>query len=184
MMPDWTDPRGPFNAARFGRRGLQLRAALRKGRLNVPLLRLGLSTGIEAALVQPHNTKGNNTMSNTTPLNAYAVKERGNGKKAIWTRIGGAWPHKASSGFTVELEALPLGGKIVLTPPKAEALVAGHAAERIRVKLEVFDWMLATKDKRATKSPPGYLVKSIEDDYAAPKGFETKANRAKREAMM
>jgi hypothetical protein len=64
---------------------------------------------------------------------------------------------------------------------KAAELVEKHPAERIRVKLEVFDWMLATKDKRATKSPAGYLVKSIEDDYAAPKGFETKADRAKRE---
>jgi hypothetical protein len=41
--------------------------------------------------------------------------------------------------------------------------------------------MMETKDKRVTKSPAGYLVKSIEDDYAAPRGFESKANRAKRE---
>ena len=52
-------------------------------------------------------TKGNKTMSNTSPLNAYAVKDRGKGKKAIWTRIGRAWPHKKGSGFNLELEALP-----------------------------------------------------------------------------
>lgn len=68
-----------------------------------------------------------------------------------------------------------------VTPPKAVELVAMHSPERIRVKLEVFDWMLATKDKRVTKSPAGYLVKSIEDDYAAPKGFEPRADRRKRQ---
>jgi Replication initiator protein A len=68
-----------------------------------------------------------------------------------------------------------------VTPVRAMELVAGHAAERIRVKLEVFDWMLATKDKRVTRSPAGYLVKSIEEDYSEPKGFETRAERAKRD---
>lgn len=69
-----------------------------------------------------------------------------------------------------------------VSPPRAEELVASHAPERIRVKLEVFDWMLATKDKRVTRSPAGFLVKSIEDDYAAPRDFEIGADRAEREA--
>ncbi len=68
-----------------------------------------------------------------------------------------------------------------VTPSKASDLVARHPAERIRIKLEVFDWMLATKDKRAMKNPAGYLVKSIADDYAAPRGFESKAEREERE---
>jgi hypothetical protein len=63
-------------------------------------------------------TKGNKTMSNT-PLNAYTVRERGKGKKAFWTRIGRAFPHKSGNGFNLELEALPIAGKIVLMPPKA-----------------------------------------------------------------
>ncbi len=39
------------------------------------------------------------------------------------------------------------------------------------VKLDVFDWLMEKQDKRVAKSPAGYLVKSINDDYAAPKGF-------------
>jgi hypothetical protein len=81
-------------------------------------------------------------------------------------------------------ELSELGKELItrgVSPSKVAELVEKHPAERIRVKLEVFDWMLATKDKRVTKSPAGYLVKSIEDDYTAPKGFETKADRAKRE---
>ena len=58
-------------------------------------------------------------MSSTSPLNAYAVKERGKDKKAFWTRIGRAFPHKTGTGFNLELEALPVDGKIVLMPPKA-----------------------------------------------------------------
>lgn len=61
-------------------------------------------------------------MSNNTPtLYAYAVKERGKRQKAIWTRIGAAWSHENSGGFTLELEALPINfdGRLVLMPPKA-----------------------------------------------------------------
>lgn len=56
---------------------------------------------------------------NTKPsLIAYAVKERGRNQSAIWTKIGAAWPHGSGSGFTIELDALPLGGRIVLIEPK------------------------------------------------------------------
>jgi hypothetical protein len=56
-----------------------------------------------------------------------------------------------------------------------------------RAKLEVFDWLVERKDKRLAKSPAGYLVKSIADDYATPKGFISRAQReaqaeAKRQA--
>jgi len=51
-------------------------------------------------------------------LTAYAVS--GEGKQAFWTRIGSAWPHKSGEGFSIELSALPVNGRIVLMPPKAE----------------------------------------------------------------
>jgi hypothetical protein len=109
----------------------------------------------------------------------FAKAGRGNWKIILIQKSAPSEQKPRRSDLTeLEQELVTRG----VTPPKAEQLVAGHAAERIRVKLEVFDWMLATKDKRVTKSPAGYLVKSIEDDYAAPKGFETKADRAKREA--
>jgi hypothetical protein len=38
-------------------------------------------------------------------LIAYTVKERGEGKKAIWTRIGAAWPHETGKGLTVSAGA-------------------------------------------------------------------------------
>ena len=54
-----------------------------------------------------------------TPI-AYTVKERGEGQKAIWTRIGAAWPHGSGAGFTLQLDGLPLDGGILLTEPKAD----------------------------------------------------------------
>jgi hypothetical protein len=65
-------------------------------------------------------------MSNHQPtLIAYSVKERGEGKQqAIWTRIGAAFPH-AKGGFTVQLDALPLGDRIVLREPKDDKSEGG-----------------------------------------------------------
>jgi hypothetical protein len=55
-------------------------------------------------------------------LVVFAVRERNNGKKAVWSRIGAAWPHKEGSGFNIELETLPINfdGRLVLMPPKEE----------------------------------------------------------------
>jgi hypothetical protein len=60
-------------------------------------------------------------MSTNTPDFAdYAVTETGKGKKDILTRIGAAWKHQKGDGLNIRLRSLPLGGNIVLFPPKAE----------------------------------------------------------------
>jgi hypothetical protein len=68
-----------------------------------------------------------------------------------------------------------------VTRATAAELVQRHPAETIQVKIEVFDFLLGKQDKRVAKSPAGYLVKSITDDYAAPKDFVTRAERQARE---
>ena len=70
-------------------------------------------------------------MSNKPTLYAYAVKDRGRKQKAIWTRIGAAWPHEKGNGFTIELEALPLNfdGRLVLTEPKPDGKVGEGATD-------------------------------------------------------
>ena len=57
-------------------------------------------------------------MNDKPTFYAYTVRDRGRNKSAIWTRIGAAWPHEKAKGFTIELDALPLDGRIVLTEPK------------------------------------------------------------------
>ena len=60
-------------------------------------------------------------MSNKPTLYAYAVKDRGRGQKSIFTRVGAAWPHEKGKGLTIELEAFPTSGRIVLLEPKDES---------------------------------------------------------------
>ena len=60
----------------------------------------------------------NNTASSNTPtLVAYQVREVKEGKD-FWTRIGSAWSHKDGKGFTVQLDAVPLDGRITLRRPE------------------------------------------------------------------
>lgn len=46
-------------------------------------------------------------------LIAYAVKRTTKGR-AVWTRIGAAYPHETGVGLTVLLDAVPKDGRIIL----------------------------------------------------------------------
>jgi hypothetical protein len=57
-------------------------------------------------------TDTTNTTANTPPYIAYQVR---NGKdKGFFTRIGVAWPNKDGKGFNIQLDSVPLDGKITL----------------------------------------------------------------------
>jgi hypothetical protein len=47
------------------------------------------------------------------PYIAYSVRER-EGKKAKFTEIGVAFPHKDGKGFDILYDAIPLSGRITL----------------------------------------------------------------------
>ncbi len=56
----------------------------------------------------------NNATASKSPSHiAYQVRDR-EGKKGFWTRIGSAWAHADGSGFNVQLECIPLDGRITL----------------------------------------------------------------------
>ena len=38
----------------------------------------------------------------------------GEGKAATWTPIGAAWPNKDGQGFSLQCDAIPLQGRLVL----------------------------------------------------------------------
>lgn len=50
----------------------------------------------------------------TTALTHIAYQVRGNGDQSYWTRIGAAWAHKDGKGFTLQLDCVPLDGRISL----------------------------------------------------------------------
>lgn len=97
---------------------------------------------------------------------------------------GGMVPALPAAANDSEQELPPLVAELVkrgVTKGTAEELAQRHPDEFIQPKLDVFDWLVEKQDKRVAKSPAGYLVKSISDDYAAPKGFVSKAERQQRE---
>jgi vacuolar-type H+-ATPase subunit I/STV1 len=92
-------------------------------------------------------------------------------------------PPAAGVGQALAAELVARG----VTAKAAAELVQRHPAESLQAKIDVFDWMTEKQDKRLAKSPAGYLVKSITDDYAAPKGYVSRAElerqaEAKRQA--
>jgi hypothetical protein len=60
-----------------------------------------------------------NTNTETKPAGkspthvAYVVRDR-EGQKGYWTRIGVAWAHADGKGFNVQLECVPLDGRVSL----------------------------------------------------------------------
>ena len=67
-----------------------------------------------------------------------------------------------------------------MTRGVAAELVRDVPAERIQRQVEVMDWLRETKPKRI-KDLGAYLAQAIREDYAAPAGFEGRAERAARE---
>jgi hypothetical protein len=57
----------------------------------------------------------NSSKNTKTPSHAvYHVREGGQDKKGFWTRIGAAWAHADGKGFNVQIEVMPLDGRITL----------------------------------------------------------------------
>jgi hypothetical protein len=53
------------------------------------------------------------TLSKAPTHVAYQVRDR-EGKKGFWTRIGSAWAHGDGKGFNIQVEVIPLDGRITL----------------------------------------------------------------------
>jgi hypothetical protein len=59
----------------------------------------------------------NQTAASKAPSHlAYQVRGR-EGQKGYFTRVGAAWPNKKGTGFNIQLDAVPLNGRITLLIP-------------------------------------------------------------------
>lgn len=56
------------------------------------------------------------TDSKTPSFIAYHVRDKGE-DDSFWSRIGAAWPHADGKGFTVQIDTIPLDGRITLRIP-------------------------------------------------------------------
>ena len=45
---------------------------------------------------------------------AYHVRGGSDGKKGFWTRIGSAWVNSDGQGFNIQIDTVPLDGRITL----------------------------------------------------------------------
>lgn len=68
-----------------------------------------------------------------------------------------------------------------VTHKTALQLVGEHDEARIRAQLAAFDWLRQTRSERVRRSPAGYLVKSIGDDYSPPEGYLEALKRKERD---
>jgi hypothetical protein len=63
----------------------------------------------------------NQTTASKTPTHIVNhVRER-EGQPGVWTPIGAAWAHKDGKGFTVQVEMVPLDGRLILRVPSEKA---------------------------------------------------------------
>lgn len=70
-------------------------------------------------------------MTNTTakspkrPSHAVYVVQ-GDGDASRWVRIGAAWPNKDGNGFSMQLDAAPILGRVVMRAAKDEQPADGE----------------------------------------------------------
>jgi hypothetical protein len=92
-----------------------------------------------------------------------------------------ALPMPANQNDFVQPDLVTQLTKRGVTTARAAELAATYSGEALQLKIDVFDWLMEKQDKRVAKSPAGYLVKAITEDYALPKGFVSKAERQRQE---
>jgi hypothetical protein len=64
---------------------------------------------------------------------AYTVVKR-EGQDDFWLNIGAAFMHQDGDGFNIMLQALPINGKIVLRPPKAQTEEVTETPDQTNVR--------------------------------------------------
>jgi hypothetical protein len=98
--------------------------------------------------------------------------KRGNTKPKPITSAAIEPPLAAADPPTLVAELVARG----VTASSAQELVRDHAAAKITAQIECLDWQVEKKPEKIA-DPAGYLVQAIKNDYAAPKGFVSKAER-------
>lgn len=56
---------------------------------------------------------------------AYHVQSKGD--KTFWNRVGASWLHQDGNGMSLQLETVPIDGRVVLRAPREEANAGARA---------------------------------------------------------
>jgi Replication initiator protein A len=84
---------------------------------------------------------------------------------------------------TVSSETDSLANSLIergVTPSTARAIVRNHPADQIKGQIEVFDWLMARKDRKVSRNPPGFLASAIRSQYLPPTDFISRQEQARR----
>lgn len=63
---------------------------------------------------------------------AWHVSNRG--EKAFWTKVGAAWFHRDRKGLSLQLEVVPINGRIVLRTPLDDEATEGQFLVRSTIR--------------------------------------------------
>lgn len=61
------------------------------------------------------NAKNTSTETKAPDFIAWHVIQKGD--KSYWNKVGASWHHKDRKGLTLQLEVIPINGRIVLRQP-------------------------------------------------------------------
>lgn len=117
----------------------------------------------------------------TASLWRIRLSKKGAGVEPVG-ELEAAGARSSASGRLAEADPVRVADLVArgVNESTARALASEFDAQRIAEKVEVFDWLVRRKDRKVSRNPAGYLVRSIRDDYAAPAGFEPESERARR----
>jgi hypothetical protein len=59
---------------------------------------------------------------------AWHVQQKG--EKSYWNKVGASWKHKDGKGMTLQLETLPINGRIVLRVPTDNTTAGDEGARQ------------------------------------------------------
>ena len=172
----WIKPVWDFDLEEFAFNRLGLsrnyKIAQIKNKLQAAIDELCLSTSERAAFLEPmHHDERYKKVAKGRWRIVLARK--------TFPPLPGSKPVEAE-GLVGELVKRGVAREVACELVQAE----GSEAEFIRMRLEVFDWVMARKDQKIIKeSPTGYLVNSIRNRYLTiPKGFVGQAEWKQRVA--
>ena len=63
-------------------------------------------------------------------LLGYTVRPSDDGKQSYWSKIAIAWAHKDGQGYNIQMDALPVDGKLVLRTVSEDEQPSNEFVER------------------------------------------------------
>ncbi|MDJ0825079.1 MAG: hypothetical protein QNJ16_06195 [Rhodobacter sp.] len=76
------------------------------------------------------NAKSDNPQPKAPDFLAWHVIDKG--EKSFWNKVGAAWRHKDGKGYSLQLEVVPINGRVVLRQPLEDTDMSDDQNEKGR----------------------------------------------------